>query len=341
MSLWPRRDSGSRLLSGLVQSQTYPELSDSGCANAYQNDKDRAMKILLEQNAKIIGQGITGSEGSTAVEWMLKYGTNVVGGVTPGKGGQEVCGIPIFNTVAEAQQAVGPVDGTVLYVPPILVKRAVTEAIEAGIKWILIVSERVPTRDAAEMYTLAQKEDVCIIGPASAGIINPSLQIKIGSIGGPAPTRAYIPGPVAVISKSGSMTSEISLHLKNNGLGVSWAVTIGGERIIGTDFGDFLIAVEQDSDTKASVIFGELGGTYEERVAALVKEGKITKPVVAFLGGEFTMSLPSEVQFGHAGAIIEGSRGKPEHKRKVLQEAGVKVAEEFDQIAELVKDSLR
>lgn len=294
--------------------------------------------LLLPENTKIIGQGITGAEGSTALPWMQKYGTNIVAGVTPGKGGTNTSGVPIFNTVKEAMEKVGEVDGSVQFVPPLLVKKAAVEAIEAGIKFILIGAEKVPTQDSTVIFALAKKYQVNVIGPSSVGLISPHQKIKIGSIGGATPERVFIPGNIAVVSKSGGMTSEIGLHLKNNGLGVSWAVGIGGDRIIGTDFADFLQALEEDGQTKASVIFGELGGTYEERVAEFVKAGKIKKPVVAFIGGEFTMSLPSEVQFGHAGAIIEGNRGLPDHKRKVLQEAGILVAENFDDIAALLKE---
>lgn len=294
------------------------------------------MNRLLPQNAKIIGQGITGSEGSAALKWMLSYGTQVVAGVTPGKGGQEVEGVPVFNSVEEAVTQVGQVNGSVIYVPPIFAKAATVESLEAGIKWLLIVSEKVPTQDSAFLYALAKEKDAVIIGPASAGLICPHRKLKIGSIGGPSPGRAYIDGNIAVISKSGSMTSEISLHLKNNNLGVSWAICIGGDRIIGTDYVDVLLELEDDPKTKASVIFGELGGTYEERVAQFVKDSIITKPIIAFIGGEFTQKLPSDVQFGHAGAIIEGSRGTPEHKRKVLEGSGVTVARNFDDIANLV-----
>lgn len=296
--------------------------------------------LLLPEGAKIIGQGITGSEGSQALEWMLKYGTKVVAGVTPGKGGQEILGVPVFNTVKEALNQTQGVVGSVVYVPPLFVKNAVIEAIEGGVKWILIVTEKIPTQDTAYLYSLAKRNGVRIIGPSSAGIISPKHHVKVGSIGGPDPDRAYTPGNIAVISKSGSMTSEISLHLKNNGLGVSWAVTIGGDRIIGTDFADFFLELENDPQTKASVIFGEPGGTYEEKVAEQKKAGKIKKPVIAFIGGEFTMSLPGEVQFGHAGAIIEGKMGLPSEKRKVLKDAGVLVADSLDDIAGLVKKAL-
>lgn len=296
--------------------------------------------LLLPENARLIGQGITGSEGSTALPWMQSYGTNIVAGVTPGKGGQKLLGIPIFNTVKETIQEVGQVDGSVQFVPPLYTLGAVKEAIEAGVKFILIGAEKVPTKDAALMYALAQKNNVSIIGPSSVGLICPAKKLKIGSIGGATPDRVFPLGNVAIISKSGGMTSEIGLHLKNHGLGVSWAVGIGGDRIICSDFVDFLLELERDGETLVSVIFGELGGTYEERVAEYVKNGQIKKPVVAFIAGEFTLNLPSEVQFGHAGAIIEGKRGLPSEKRRILREAGVKVVEEFDNIAGLVKESI-
>jgi succinyl-CoA synthetase alpha subunit len=299
------------------------------------------MSLLLNPDAKIIGQGITGTQGSIGLPGMLEFGTKIVAGVTPGKGGQELLGVPVYNSIADAKVEVGDLDASVIYVPPLFVKGAAVEAIEAGISLILIFTEKVPTKDSAYIYALAKEKGVNIIGPSSVGLINPALKIKVGSVGGSEPHRSFVPGNIGVISKSGGMSSEIGLHLKNNGLGVSWAVGIGGDRIANTDFGDFLLALEEDSNTYASVIFGELGGTYEERVAYLKKEGKIKKPVVAFIGGEFTMKLPSDVEFGHAGAIIEGERGKPDYKRKILKESGVLVAENFDDIAPLLKGAIK
>ena len=298
------------------------------------------MGRLLKEGAKLIGQGITGGEGSRALPRMLSYGTKVIAGVTPGKGGQEVSGVPIFNSVKEALEQVGPVDGTVQFVPPQFVLGAVREAIEAGIKWILIGAEKVPTKDEAIIYELAKENGVSVIGPSSVGLVNPKRRLRIGLIAAADTDRAYIPGNIAIISKSGSMTAEIGVHLKNNGLGVSWAVGIGGDLIPGTDFADFILELEDDPNTKASVIFGELGGTFEERVGELVKERKIKKPVVAFIAGDFTTKLPSEVQFGHAGAVIEGKRGLPSEKRRILKEAGVKVADTIDDIARLVKEGI-
>ncbi len=296
--------------------------------------------LLLPENARVLGQGITGSEGSRALEWMQAYGTNVVAGVTPGKGGQEIMGVPVFNSVAEALGKVGHVDVAIQFVPAKFAKGAAKESIEAGIGLSIVLAERIPTSDGAYIYALAKQKGVKVLGPNTAGMINPARKLKLGLVGGGSPDKMFVPGEVAVISKSGSMAAEISLQLKNAGLGVSWVVGIGGDRVIGTDYVDAMLELEEDQGTKVYVMFGELGGTYEERVAEYIKQGKITKPVVAFIGGEFTLSLPSEVQFGHAGAIIEGERGKPDHKREVLRQAGAKVADDLDQVPGLVKGVL-
>jgi len=296
--------------------------------------------LLLPKNARLIGQGITGGEGSRSLPLMLNYGTNIVAGVTPGKGGQIVAGIPVFNSVKEAVEKVGAVDGSVQFVPPLFTKGAVFEALNEGLKFVLIGAEKVPVKDSAEIVAYAKEKNATVLGPSSVGLISPSRKLKIGEIGGATPERVFVEGVIAVISKSGGMTSELGLLLKNNGLGVSWAAGIGGDRIISTDFADFLMALENDEGTRASVIFGELGGTYEEKVAELVNNGKIKKPVVAFIAGEFTMTLPGNVQFGHAGAIIEGKRGLPSEKRRILKEAGVRVAGNFDEIPGLLKKSI-
>ncbi len=296
--------------------------------------------MLPKSGIKILGQGITGSEGTRALPWMQEYGTIVVAGVTPGKGGENVGGVPIFNSVAEAVAKVGHVDASVQFVPPKFVKNATIEAIDAGVHLHIVQAEKVPTQDTSFIVAYASLKGARIIGPNTAGLIAPSRRLKLGLVGGGNPQKMFVPGNIAVISKSGSMAAEISLQLKKNGWGISWAVGIGGDRIIGTDFIDFMLELEDDIETVCTVIFGELGGTYEERVAEFVKLGKIKKPVVAFIGGDFTMKLPSEVQFGHAGAIIEGNKGDPEHKRCVLTESGVEVAREFDQIAGLVAKCL-
>lgn len=297
--------------------------------------------ILLKENAKILGQGITGSEGSRAAGWMKEYGTNLVGGVTPGKGGQTILDdIPIFNSVEEAQRVVGPVDASVIFAPPLRSKDAAIEAIDAGVKLLVVIAEKIPTKDGAEMYAYAKKHGAQIIGPNTTGLISPAKKLKLGLMGGGEPLKMFQPGSVAIVSKSGSVAAEIGVSLKQAGLGISWAIGIGGDRIAGSTYVDVINDLENDPETKCYVIFGELGGTYEEQLAEAISEGKIKKPVVAFIGGDFTQSLPSEVQFGHAGAIIEGERGKPDHKRRVLKESGALVAKQFDEIVELVKKVL-
>lgn len=296
---------------------------------------------LLKRGARFIGQGLTGTEGVRALPRMTSYGTQIVAGVTPGKGGQKVEGVPIFNSIKEAVEVVGQVDGAVQFVPPLFTKGAAKEAIEAGLKFILISAEKVPTADEAYMYALAKTNGASIIGPNSVGLLSTHNKIRLGLIGGSDPGKVFVPGEIAIVSKSGSMTAEIGLHLKNNGLGTSWAVGIGGDIVEGTDFVDFLLELENDPETKGAVIFGELGGTYEEKVGIAVKEGKIKKPVVALIAGDFTTKLPNEVQFGHAGAIIEGERGLPEYKRRFLKESGVKVARTIDEIAGLLKESIK
>lgn len=292
--------------------------------------------LLLPANARLIGQGITGHEGARTLPWALDYGTQFVAGVTPGKGGHEVHGIPIFDTVSQAIEAVGMVEGSVQFVPPLYTKAAVFEAINAGIKFILVGAETVPTSDAAILHALAIKNQVNIVGPSSIGLISPHRRLKIGVVGGNNPSRSFVDGRIAVISKSGGMLSEIGVLLKKNNLGVSWAVGIGGDRIISSDFVDFLLELEHDPHTDLSIIFGELGGTYEERIAEFVLAKKITKPIIAFIAGDFTQSLPSNVSFGHTGAIIEGVRGLPSNKRSILTEAGVLVAQNFDEIPALI-----
>lgn len=293
--------------------------------------------LLLPKNARLIGQGLTGHEGSRSLPWSLNYGTKIVAGVTPGKGEQSVHGVPIFDTVKEVVKKVGEIDGSVQFVPPLFTLGAVKEVLEGGIKFILIGAEKVPVKDTVIIYDLAKRYKASIIGPSSIGLLSPHRNLKIGVVGGEYPERSFQDGNIAVLSKSGGMLSEMGGLLKKNELGVSWAVGIGGDRIVSTDFVDLLLELENDEKTKASLIFGELGGTYEERIAEFVKKGQIKKPIVAFIAGEFTMSLPSDVQFGHAGAIIEGKRGLPSEKRKILQEAGVKVALNFDDIPEILK----
>lgn len=290
------------------------------------------MSWLPKKDTPVIGQGITGTEGTIGLNAMRAYGTNVVAGVTPGKGGQNHHGVPIFNTVAEALAFAPGVGVCIQFVPAPRVLAAGLEAIAARIPLLVIGAEKVPTRDTAILVHRAREAQVRILGPASLGCIGPHENIKIGFIGGATPERAFKKGSVAIVSKSGGMTSEIGIHLQSHNLGVSWAFGTGGERIIASDFADIATALETDEHTKATVIFGEFGGTAEERLADAVIRGDIKKPIVAYIVGEFAATLPEEIQFGHAGAILEAGRGTASHKKERLRAAGVTVVDDFDTI---------
>lgn len=298
------------------------------------------MNWLPKKDAPIIGQGLTGAEGTTALSSMIAYGTNVVAGVTPGKGGQTHHGIPIFNTVAEALAFAPKVRACVQFVPAPRVLGASLEAIESRIPFLVIGAEKVPTLDTATLFTRAKEKGVQVLGPASLGCIGTHENIKIGFIGGANPERVFKRGSIAIVSKSGGMTSEIGLHLASHDLGVSWAFGIGGERIIASDFADIITVLETDAHTEATILFGEFGGTAEERLADAIERGHIKKPVVAYIVGEFASTLPEEIQFGHAGAILEAGRGTASHKKKRLKEAGATVVDDFDTIGTRLKEVL-
>ncbi len=293
---------------------------------------------VFPSNPRVLIQGATGKEGQRALNAMRAYGTNVVAGVTPGKGDTTVSHVPIFDSVAQAVKFCGHIDMAVQFVPPLRTLAATMEALAAGIPFVLVGAEKVPVHDALRMVDAAKKREAMLIGPGSVGMICPRLKLKIGMIGGDTPERAFASGNIAVLSKSGGMTSEIALALKSQKLGVSLACGIGGERIVGSDFADTLEILEHDEHTKAAVIFGEIGGFAEERVAKAVKKKIFTKPLVAFIVGEFVAQLNSEVSFGHTGAILDGGRGTVLQKRETLREAGVRIAEQFDDIVPLLME---
>jgi succinyl-CoA synthetase alpha subunit len=294
--------------------------------------------IILNENTKVLVQGITGGEGSKATKQMLEYGTNVICGVTPGKGGQNVEGVPVYNSVQEAKQSHPETNLALLYVPPRFAKGAVIDAIEQNIEIVVCITESIPILDTIEMLEHAKEKGTRIIGPSSVGIINPKLKMKVGSIGG-AENKQYSKGPVGIISKSGGMCSETALLLKNEGIGVSEVIGIGGDAISGTDYCDLLEKFQEDKDTKVVVIYGEIGGEYEQKVAEMVKSKRFTKPLVAFVSGAFAENLPN-VSLGHAGAIIEGESGTRTAKIKALKKAGVKVANIHHEIVGIVSEIL-
>lgn len=299
------------------------------------------MSILVDHNTAVLVQGITGKEGLKAAREMAKYGTRVVAGVTPGKGGEATEeGVPVYNTVAEALAAHPEINASLIAVPGKFVPSAAEESVAANIPLINILSERVPIYDLARLIALARKAGVKLVGPSSVGIISPGKS-KIGSIGSSGlALTIFTPGSVGVISKSGGMTSEISRILSDSGIGQSTALGIGGDPLIGFDFTDAALLFESDPDTKAIVIFGEVGGTYENRLAEAIQAGVITKPVVALIAGVFAEGLPHGVALGHAGAIIEGERGKASVKMQALRAAGAHVADTPEDILAILQKVL-
>lgn len=297
------------------------------------------MGILINEHSRIMVQGITGREAQMVTRHTLQYGTHILAGVTPGKKGEEVCGVPVYDTVRQAVEEHG-VDCSVIVVPPAYALDAVLEAIANGIQVIVVTTENIPQMDAVKMLQAAREKGVRIIGPNTTGIINPTKKIKLGSIGGDNPSRCFVPGKVGVISRSGGMTAETSWMVRRAGYGVSTSIGIGGDGLIGSPFADLLRLFEQDEETEAVVTFSEPGTQFEEQAAALIESGGFTKPLISHIAGRFTESMPEGTVFGHAGALISGGKGKPSQKMKRLQEAGAFVAERYDDIIPILKKVL-
>ena len=298
------------------------------------------MSILINRDTTFIVQGITGREAVNLTRECLDYGAGakVVGGVTPGRLGRDVHGVPVFDTVTQAVEHHGaPIDGSVVTVPPAFTRDAVLEAIEAEVKLIVIVTERIPRRDVAVMVERAAEKGARIIGPNCLGVIVPD-EIKMGGIGGPAKdaAKSYTPGSVGVISRSGGMTTEMSSTLTAAGLGQSTAVSIGGDAIIGSAYAELMPLFEADEQTEAIVIYTEPGGRMEAQLAAWVTEHESRLPIVAFMAGRFMDEMPG-MSFGHAGTIVEGKEDTATEKIARLAEAGITVAEEISEIPAIVK----
>jgi succinyl-CoA synthetase alpha subunit len=297
------------------------------------------MAILADETTRIIIQGITGREASAAAKDSLDYGVNVVAGVTPGKGGSEVYGVPVYDTV-RAALAAHPADASVVSVPATFAKDAALEALENGIRLVVILTERIPRRDVVEVVTRARELNARVIGPNSLGLISPD-RTRVGMVGGRAADvrKSYKRGPVGILSRSGGMTTELANLLTLHGIGQSTCVSIGGDTIVGSTFTDLLPLFESDGQTRVVVIFGEPGGGQEEALAEYVAARGPRLPIVAFIAGRFADEMPG-VRFGHAAAIVEGRSGSPKEKVATLRKAGVLVADEFSEVAELVKHSL-
>ncbi|KAA0257934.1 succinate--CoA ligase subunit alpha [Deferribacter autotrophicus] len=284
------------------------------------------MSILVNKDTKVIVQGITGKEGSFHAEQCMAYGTQIVGGVTPGKGGITHLGVPVFNTVEEAVKATGATVSLV-FVPPAFVADAIMEAADAGIELIVAITEGTPVKDMMYAKEYLKHRNVKMIGPNCPGIITPE-ECKIGIM----PGFIFKKGPVGLISKSGTLTYEASNQIVKKGLGISTAVGIGGDPIIGLSYKELLQMFEEDPETKAIVMIGEIGGDLEIQAAKYIKEN-ITKPVVAFIAGQ---TAPKGKRMGHAGAIISGSKGTAKEKMDALSEAGVHVVVSPAEIGETV-----
>ena len=288
------------------------------------------MSVLVDKNTRVIVQGITGKEGTFHTRQMIEYGTNIVGGVTPGKGGTEHEGVPVFNTVEDAVRK-SDANASVIYVPPAFAADAVMEAADAGLPLIVCISEGIPTLDMVKVREYLSGKATRLIGPNCPGIISPG-KCKIGIM----PGHIHKEGRVGVVSRSGTLTYEAVGQLSSLGLGQSTALGIGGDPIVGTTHKDALALFQADDETDAIVMIGEIGGTAEEEAAAYAKEN-VTKPIVAFIAGQ---TAPPGRRMGHAGAIIAGGKGTAAEKMKALEEAGIIVVRSPADIGQAVKDAL-
>jgi succinyl-CoA synthetase alpha subunit len=288
------------------------------------------MSIFADASTRLVVQGITGREGSFHARQMIEYGTQVVAGVTPGKGGQTFEGkVPIFNTVADAVRATGG-NTSVIYVPPMGAAAAIAEAADAGIPVIVCITEGIPVMHMSRTMPFVRSRGVRLIGPNCPGLITPGARAKVGII----PGNICSAGRVGLVSRSGTLTYEVVNHLTRNGIGQSTCVGIGGDPIIGTNFIDCLAAFEADPETDAIVMIGEIGGTDEQNAAAFVKE-KVTKPVMGFIAGQ---TAPKGRRMGHAGAIISGSSGTAEEKLAAFENAGIGIMRRPVDVVALLKD---
>ncbi len=289
------------------------------------------MSVLVNKDSKVIVQGFTGSEGTFHAEQMIEYGTNLVGGVTPGKGGQTHLGKPVFNTVVEAVQEAGA-NVSIIFVPPAFAADAIMEAADAGIKVIITITEGIPVKDMMQAKTYIQNKDLVLIGPNCPGVITPG-EAKVGIM----PGFVFKKGRIGIVSKSGTLTYEAADQIVKAGFGISTAIGIGGDPIIGTPTKEAVKMLMEDDETDAIVMIGEIGGNYEAEAARWIKENGNKKPVVGFIAGK---TAPSGRRMGHAGAIIGGKDDTAEAKMKIMDECGIFVVQSPADIGETMKKAL-
>lgn len=288
------------------------------------------MSILVGKDTRLVVQGITGREGNFHTQQMIEYGTNVVAGVTPGKGGEWTLGVPVFDTVKEAVETQGA-NTSIIYVPARFAADAIMEAADAGIELVICITEGIPVLDMARVRTFLDQKDTRLIGPNCPGLITPG-EAKIGIM----PAQIHTPGKVGLVSRSGTLTYEVVQALTDLDLGQSTAIGIGGDPIIGTNFIDVLKLFEADPDTEHVVLIGEIGGTAEQKAAEYIAK-HMSKPVTSFIAGR---TAPPGKRMGHAGAIIQGGEGTAAEKIEALEAVGVKVATLPTEVAQLVKESM-
>jgi len=298
------------------------------------------MSILIRKDTSFIIQGITGREAVNLTRENLDYGARIVGGVTPGRAGRDVYGVPVYDCVRDIVAAHGQPEGSIVSVPPRFTRDAVFEALENGIKLVVIVTENIPRGEVAQMVELAELRGARIIGPNCLGIISPG-EAKMGGVGGPAANtrQAYTQGPIGVMSRSGGMTTEIASTLSAAGLGQSTCVSIGGDAIVGTTYAELMPFFEADAETRAIAIYSEPGGRMEAELAEWVKAHDSRLPIVAFMAGRF-MDEMKGMRFGHAGTIVEGREDTTAEKIARMEAAGIRVAERIEEIPVLLKQRL-
>jgi len=296
------------------------------------------MSILLDGASRVLVQGISARQARTHLPYMLRYGTRVVAGVAPGRGGETIEGVPVYDTVAGACRD-HAIDVSVLFIPAPAARDAALEAIEHGIPLVQVLAEGVPHHDTARLLERAEAKGVRVIGPNAQGMISPG-KAKLGGTGGAEPERLFRPGPVGIISRSGGMGGEIGNALTRRAIGQSTYVSIGGDLLIGTGFAPLLELFEADPETRAVVMFGEPGTGHEEEAAELLRAGGFTKPLVALIVGDALEHLPKGMSFGHTSSIIERGLGSPARKKQLLREAGAMVAECSADLVDLVARAL-